>query len=369
MDREESGMRLSGMFAGMAAAVAVGGVLAPPAMAAPASITPSHVTAGKVVKLTVTAPACAAPEIELSGSIIGGNVFLSHAGEPAHAFAGHVLVAASASAGTHTLSLRCSGGSYGSVHLSVGHGAPSKSGPGKQPDPAGTLVARIGWHYTSDLFTTSHFGDETIHWGACAKAGGTVIDFPKHKHLYPYEDPRAEKAGFVMATLSGPPLDPSDPFKTHMYVGDLATPHSAMITLRCMRLQNGGHSGPLVTAFTGQLPIKYVRQNIDFDPPNVLGAMPEFDLVPGRDDLRVETNLACGEVGTQTMSLTSPAFAPDANGGQTVIFTRSAASQHSIKQAEFDASVQTADVPDGTYPVTVACGSGQVGVGKILVGV
>lgn len=103
-------MRLSRVFAGLAAAAAVGVVLAPSAMAAPASITPSHVTAGKVVKLSVTAPACSAPEIELSGPVIGGNVFLSHAGEPAHTFAGHVLVAASAPAGAHRLSLRCSGG-------------------------------------------------------------------------------------------------------------------------------------------------------------------------------------------------------------------------------------------------------------------
>ncbi len=362
-------MRLRGVFAGLAAAIASGGVLVPSAMAAPASITPSHVTAGKVVKITVTAPACPAAQIEVSGSVIGGNVFLSHAGEPAHAFAGHVLVAPSASAGTHTLSLRCSGGSYGSVQISVTHGAPSTGGAGKHAPPAGTLVARIGWHYTSDLFTTAHVGDERLHWEACAKAGGTVIDFPKHAHLYPYDDPRAEKAGFLMARLSGPPLDPSDPFTTHMYVGDLATPHSATLTVRCMRLQNGGHSGPLVTAFTGQLPIKYVRQDINFDPPNVLGAMSEFGLTPGRDDLRVETNLACGEVGTQTMSLTSPAFAPDASGAQTVIFNRSATSQYSIKQAEFDAPVQTADVPDGTYAVTIACGSGRVGVGTILVGV
>jgi hypothetical protein len=31
------------------------------------------------------------------------------------------------------------------------------------PAPAGTLIARIGWHYTSDLFTTSHSSDVTIH--------------------------------------------------------------------------------------------------------------------------------------------------------------------------------------------------------------
>jgi hypothetical protein len=194
-----------------------------------------------------------------------------------------------------------------------------------------------------------------------------VIDFPKHKHLYPFNDPRAEKAGFLMATISGPPLAASDPFKTHMYVGDLAAPHDAMITLRCMRLQNGGHSGPLVTAFTGKLPIKYVRQSIDFDPANVLGAMPEFDLFTGGGGRQVETNLACGEVGTQTMSLTSPAFAPNDSGSQTVVFTRTVGTAHSLKQAEFEANVTTAAVPAGNYPVTVKCGTGAVGVGKILV--
>jgi hypothetical protein len=132
-----------------------------------------------------------------------------------------------------------------------------------------------------------------------------------------------------MATISRPPAV-SDPFETHMYVGDLAAPHDAMITLRCMRLQTGGHSGPLVTAFTGKLPIKYVRQK-------------------------------------KTMSLTSPALAPDATGSQTVIFTRTAGTQHSLKEAEFEAHVMTADVPGGTYPVTVACGTGTVGVGQVLV--
>jgi hypothetical protein len=343
------------------------GVLAPSAMAAPASISPSHLTTGKVVEISVKAPACSAPELEISGTVIGGNVFLSHAGEPAHTFAGKVLVANSASSGTHMLSLRCSGGAYGSVQVTVSHGDSSTGGSGKHPAPAGTLIARIGWHYTSDLFNTSHSGDVTIHWGACAKAGGTLIYFPKHKHLYPYEDPRAEKLGIAVASISGPPLDQSDPFKTHMYVGDLASPHSAMITLRCMRLQNGGHSGPLVTAFMGKLPIKYVRKDINFDPANVLGAMAEFDLVRGRDDLRVETNLACGEPGTKTMSLTSNAFAPDASGGHTVIFTRTPASANSIKNSEFTANVPTANVPAGNYPVVVKCGSGQVGVGRVLV--
>ena len=364
-------MRCRSVLAGLFAC-AVTGVLAPAALAAPASISPSHLTAGKIVAIAVKASACSAPELQISGPAIGGTVFLSHSGQPAHTFAGKVLVSTSAGTGTKTLSLRCAGGNYGSVKVTVSHGSGSggsgSGGSGTHAPPAGALVARIGWHYIDEsLFPTEHAGDVTIHWGACAKLGGTVIDFPAHQHLFPFDDPASEKKGFLMARLSGPPLDPGDPFTVHMYVGDLAHPHTQTITLRCMRLQNGGHSGPLVTAFTGTLKVKYVRQDINFDPAHVLDAMAEFGLVQGSTTSIVETNLACGEVGTQTMTLTSDAFAPDANGGHTIVFTRSAGTQHSLKKAAFYAQVTTAAVPNGTYPVTVSCGSGQVGVGKILV--
>jgi hypothetical protein len=365
-------MRSRWVLAGLAACL-VTAVLAPSALAAPASISPSHLTAGKLTTITVTASACSAGEIQISGPAIGGTVTLSNAGHPAHVFAGKVLVSTSAGTGTRTLSLRCSGGNLGSVTVKVAHGSGSGGsgsgkGSGKHTPPAGTLIARIGWHYIDDsVFPTAHAGDVTIHWGSCAKLGGTVIAFPAHLHLYPFDDPRSEKKGFLMATISGPPEDPSDPFKVHMYVGDLAHPHTQTITLRCMRLQNGGHSGPLVTAFTGKLTVKYVHQDINFDPAHLIDAMPEFGLEQGATTSVLETNLACAEIGTQTISLTSDAFAPNPAGGHTVVFTRTPGTQHNVKLAAYSAQVTTAAVPNGTYPVTVTCGTGQVGVGKILV--
>jgi hypothetical protein len=345
-------------------------VTAPAAMAAPASISPSHVTAGQTVKLVVDAPACSASSLELSGDLFAGNLFLSHHGEPAHTFAGEALVSTSAEPGSHQISLRCDGGNYGSVKIQVtastGKGTPGPGGSKSEPTPAGTLIARIGGYYTDDLFPYSHSKAVTIHWGACAKAGGTVIYFPKHKHLYPFEDPRAEKLGFPAARLSGPPLDPTDPFKTHMYVGDLAPEHTGTITLRCMRLEHGGHSGPLVSIFAGQLKIKYVHEDANFDP-NTLGALPEFDLNLGDNTMHFDDNFACAEVGTKTLSLTSDAFAADANGSHTIVFTRTAESMHTLKAPEFEANVQTADVATGNYPAVVMCGTGRVGVGKILV--
>jgi hypothetical protein len=359
-------MRCRSVLAGLLVC-AVTGVLAPAALAAPATISPTHLTAGKIVAISVKASACSASELQISGPAIGGTVSLSHSGQPAHTFAGKVLVSASAGTGAKTLSLRCAGANYGSVQVTVSHGSGS-GGSGTHAPPAGTLVARIGWHYIDDpVFPTQHAGDVKILWGACAKLGGTHIYFPAHQHLFPYDDPTAEKKGFPIASISGPPLAASDPFTGHMYVGDLAHPHTQTITLRCMRLHNGGHSGPLVTAFTGQLTVKYVRQDINFDPPHLIDAMPEFGLIQGSTTSVVETNFACAEIGTQTISLTSDAFAPDSNGGHSVVFTRSAGSQHSVKNAEFSAQVSTAAVPNGTYPVTVTCGSGRVGVGKILV--
>jgi hypothetical protein len=239
--------------------------------------------------------------------------------------------------------------------------------------PAATFVARIGWYYVGDAgapFPIAHHQAQVVKWGACAKAGGTQIWFPKGQHLYPDPtgNPTAVKDGFPIATLSGPPLDPSDPFTTELYVGDLATEHSGTITLACKRLKNDGHSGPLVTAFTGKLKIKYVHQNINFDPSGALGALPEFDLLEGGQSATVvDSNLACGEIGTTQLSVTSDAIAPDSKGSHTVVFTRTSETAHSLKDAEYRGVVTTADVPAGNYPATIECGTGQVGIGKIFV--
>jgi hypothetical protein len=348
------------------------GALAPSALAAPASIAPSHLVAGTTKTITVTASACAAPEIQISGKAIGGSAELSSHGN--HTFTGKVHVPASVS-GPQTLSLRCGGGNYGSVTVTVGGGhhgggVPGHGGSGsdKHPAPPGTLIARIGWHYTDEtVFPIQHAEAVRVVWGACVKAGGTVLGFPKGKHLYPFDDPRSEKAGRLLATLSGPVLDPKDRFSVNMYVGDLAKPHSGEIPLECKRLKNHGVSGPLVTAFTGKLNIKYVRQDANFDPANKLGAMAEFGVEPGSTQNIVETNIACGEIGTETVSVTSDAI-QDADGNHTVVFTRSAASEHSIKVAAYYADVTTADVATGQYPAIVSCGTGRVGVGKIRVG-
>jgi hypothetical protein len=236
-----------------------------------------------------------------------------------------------------------------------------------------TFVARIGWYYVGDAdapFPIAHRPAQVVKWGACAKAGGTQIWFPKGQHLYPDPtgDPTAVKLGFPIATLSGPPLNASDPFTTEMYVGDLATEHSGTITIACKRLQNDGHSGPLVTAFTGKLKIKYAHENINFDPSSALGAMPEFDLLEGGQSATVvESNRACGEIGTTQLTVTSDAIAPDSTGSHTVVFTRTSETAHSLKDAEFRGVVTTADVPAGNYPATITCGTGQVGIGKIFV--
>lgn len=370
-------MRCRWVLAGLAACL-VTAVLAPSALAAPASISPSHLTAGKITTITVTASACSAPQIQISGPAIGGTVTLSHAGHPAHVFAGKVLVSKSAGTGAKTLSLRCSGGNYGSVTVTVGGGSGSGGsgsgsggaggkGSGKQAAPAGTLIARIGWHYINEsVFPIQHADDVRVHWGACVKAGGTVLSFPAGNHLIPFDDPRSEKAGHLLATLSGPVLDPNDLFSVSMYVGDLAKPHFTKITLKCLRLKNHGVSGPLVTAFTGKLKVKYVRQDQNFDPAGKLGAMPEFGIPTGSTQTYVETNIACGEVGTQTVSVTSDAIL-DASGSHTVVFTRSAASQHNLKTASFYGQVTTADVAPGQYPAIISCGTGRVGVGKVRV--
>jgi hypothetical protein len=254
-----------------------------------------------------------------------------------------------------------------------GAGASRAAANATPKPPAGTFVARIGWYYVGDAgapFPIAHKQAQVVKWGACAKAGGTQIWFPKGQHLYPDPtgNPTAVKDGFPIATLSGPPLDASDPFSTELYVGDLATEHSGTITIACKRLKNDGHSGPLVTAFTGKLKIQYVHQNINFDPSGALGALPEFDLLEGGQSATVvDSNLACGEIGTPQLSVTSDAIAPDSKGSHTVVFTRTSETAHSLKDAEYRGVVTTADVPAGNYPATIECGTGQVGIGKIFV--
>lgn len=98
--------------------------------------------------------------------------------------------------------------------------------------PDGIFKARIGWFYNDDsAFPQTHAGPLVLHWAPCAKAGGVQIAFPTGAHLYEGENGNFSVKKPPIALLSGPPLNPNDPFKAILYVGDLAQPGTPSITL------------------------------------------------------------------------------------------------------------------------------------------
>jgi hypothetical protein len=218
-------------------------------------------------------------------------------------------------------------------------------------EPSGVFKARIGWFYTdSPDFPQSKMPPVIIHWAPCAKAGGVKIAFPTGAHLYEGDNGAFSIKKPPVALLSGPPLDPKDPFKAILYVGDLATPGKTNLMVKCEGLKKG----KLTTFFSGPLETEYIRKDVNFSPKSSLVTFDLLDLFgtePSTQDLIVRS---CSEPGTPSMTLSAPPLIPTT--------TLPAGDELGTFKGLVTPTPGTAE---GTFQGVVTCGSGRVGVGTV----
>jgi hypothetical protein len=230
----------------------------------------------------------------------------------------------------------------------------------KAKPPTGVFKARIGWFYTDTSdFPQSKVGPAVFHWGACAKAGGVQMAFPLKSHIYQgVNGAEFSTTKKTIALLSGPPLNPSDPFKAEIYVGDLAKPGMTTLKVDCIG-RSHGNSGPLVTKMTGLLKTEYVRQDVNFKPANSLTALNLLDLFGTEPSTQTVIARSCSEPGTKSITLSSPALGgPHAGAFVTLPF-------EDILGTFRGLVTPSTEAPPGEYEAVVSCGSGRVGVGRI----
>jgi hypothetical protein len=231
----------------------------------------------------------------------------------------------------------------------------------KAKPPTGVFKARIGWFYTDTSdFPQSKVGPAVFHWGACAKAGGVQMAFPLKSHIYQgVNGAELSTTKKTIALLSGPPLNPSDPFKAEIYVGDLAKPGKTTLKVECIG-RSHGNSGPLVTKMTGGLKTEYVRKDINFKPANSLTALNLLDVFGTEPVTQNVIVRSCSEPGTPSITLSSPALAAGPKGGSYVTIPAN------DEAGTFEGlETPSKEAGPGEYKAIVSCGSGRVGVGVI----
>jgi hypothetical protein len=227
---------------------------------------------------------------------------------------------------------------------------------GAAPKPSGVFKARIGWFYTdSPDFPQTKVGPLILHWASCAKAGGVQIGFPTGAHLYEGDSGKFSAKKPPIALLSGPPLDPSDPFKAILYVGDLAQPGTKSLTVKCI----GKVHGKLKTLFSGPLKTEYVRQDVNLSPKSSLFSLNLLDLFGSEPTNQSVIARSCSEPGTPSITLSSPAVGAK---GEPAYVTLPASDELGTFAGLVTPSIE---VPPGEYEAAVSCGTGRVGVGII----
>jgi hypothetical protein len=348
--------------------LAVGAFAAAPAqsLAASASIAPSHLVAGKTVDVTVSAAQCSAYDVILSGGALVGPANLIDSGRkaamaPTHQFQGQVEVAQHASSGSHTLSIRCGGGNYGSVTVTVSGGS-SNPGPGAGHGATGPLTLQLGATYAHSPaaadgeLVLQKFG---IKVSACHSSLAKTVVFAKHSGIY-----NADGVGYD----AGAEFDKLGPiFSDHhgVYVSPLLTPGTVIEHLACEN-QFG-----LVLAHIS-LKVKLVRKILTHYRSKLSPAGAFQALMPGANGIdsgglgsEVFVSVPACRDPKALLTLSSPGLSPATITAQN----------HHIGVSDFEGwetkfafSTVTAVSTAGNYPETIKCGSGTVATGTLRVG-
>jgi hypothetical protein len=340
-------------------AVCAAGALPAQSLAATATIAPSQLTAGKTVDVTVSAAQCSAYDVIISGGILVGPANLIDSGRreampPTHQFQGQVEVAASAGAGSHNLSVRCGGGAYGSVDVTVSH-AQSAGG-------AGVLTLQLGGTYahSSGAADGEAVGQKFgIKASSCHSSIAKTVVFPKHAGIY-----NADGVGYA----SGAEFNKLGPIfsDSHgVYVSPVLQPGLVSEHLACEN-----RFGTVLSHFT--LHIKLVRKILTSYRSKLSPADAFQELMPGFNGIDAGglgsyvfvSVPACRDPKT-LLTLSSPGLTP-----ATVT-----SPNHHIGVTDFEGwetkfafPTVTAVATPGDYPETISCGSGKIATGTLRVG-
>jgi hypothetical protein len=218
-------------------------------------------------------------------------------------------------------------------------------------------TAKIGWFYNDEPdFPQEKEHSVKLFWPACVKAGGVKIYWPLNQHIYGGYNGDFDKTKPAISYIEGPALNPKDPFIAEIYVGDMAEPGTRDLTVSCMHQVHG----QLVPAFKAPLKTKFIREDVNFNPPGLFDAFDQVDLFGLTPQTHTVINRSCEEPGTPSITLSSPALAPGPSGGAYV--TVPAGDQDGTFTGTITPSTTT---PEGKYEAVVSCGSGRVGVGKV----
>jgi hypothetical protein len=342
-------------------AVCAAGALPAQSLAATASIAPSQLTAGKTVDVTVSAAQCSAYDVILSGGILVGPANLIDSGRkaamaPTHQFQGQVEVGTAATNGSHSLSVRCGGGQYGSVHVTVSHGHHASSGG------SGVLTLQLGGTYahSSGAADGEHVGQKFgIKASACHSSIAKTVVFPKHAGIY-----NADGVGYD----SGAEFNKLGPIfsDSHgVYVSPVLHPGLVSEHLACEN-----RFGTVLSHFT--LHIKLVRKILTSYRSKLSPAGAFQELRPGSNGIDAGglgsyvfvSVPACRDPKT-LLTLSSPGLTP-----ATVT-----SPNHQIGVTDFEGwetkfafRTVTAVGTPGDYPETISCGSGKIATGTLRVG-
>jgi hypothetical protein len=257
------------------------------------------------------------------------------------------------------LSADAGASSLGGPVASISKGKSKGKGHQAKKKPSTVFKAYIGWIYTSTPdFPQSTLNPLVIHWGACASAGGVKIQFPLGKHIFEGYNGGFDPSKPVIASLSGPPLNPKDPFSAEIYVGDLASPGTTNLNLKCLKLKHG----KLATIFSAPLKTEYVRQDVNFYPANVFTAEAQMNLFGTEPQIQTVANRSCQELGTPSITISSPAIA------SPTYVTLPADGGTIQSEGLYKGTVTPSkEAGEGSYEAVVSCGTGRVGVGIVKV--
>lgn len=217
----------------------------------------------------------------------------------------------------------------------------------------------IGWFYTDNpVFPQTKANPLKIYWPACVKAGGVKLYFPLHQHIYEGDNGGFSTTKPTIAYLSGPPLNPKDPFNAEIYVGDLAAAGKRALQMSCMHLAHGH----LVSAMTGGLKTNFVHKDVNFSPPGSFTSNDQMDFFGTEPQTEIVINRSCSEPGTPSVTVSSPALSAGPSGGAVATLP------FEDILGTFKGTVTPAPgAPAGSYEAVVSCGSGRVGVGTIKI--
>jgi hypothetical protein len=342
-------------------AMCAAGTLPAQSLAASASIAPSQLTAGKTVDVTVSAAQCSAYDVIVSGGILVGPANLIDSGRkaamaPTHQFQGQLEVAAAATSGSHSLSVRCGGGQYGSVHVTVSHGHHGSSGG------SGVLTLQLGGTYAhaSGAADGEAVGQKFgIKASSCHSSIAKTVVFPKHAGIY-----NADGVGYD----SGAEFNKLGPIfsDSHgVYVSPVLQPGLVSEHLACEN-----RFGTVLSHFT--LHIKLVRKVLTSYRSKLspVGAFQE--LKPGFNGIDagglgsyVFVSVPACRDPKALLTLSSPGLVP----------TTITSPNHHIGVTDFEGwetkfafRTVTAVSTPGDYSETISCGSGKIATGTLRVG-